>query len=81
MAVQVYEGSRTLDSWTIDLCEDSGEWAVEHYVGGEEFMIFDGFFPTRESALKRMRELNAEGAEHKYYRDWEGDAEMEYAPH
>ena len=66
-------GERLLDSWFVELCEDSGEWAVSHYIGGEDYMLFDDFFPTEEEAKTRARALSLELGVHEYYRDWEGD--------
>lgn len=73
MAIRVKEGERVLDAWSVDLCEDSGEWAVTHYIGGEDCELFDGFYPSRGVAELRAKALNLEAEVYVYYRDWEGD--------
>ena len=73
MSLKVKEGERVLNDWAVQLCEDSGEWAVTHYVGGEDYEMFDDFYPTEFEARQRAHYLNLEAEVYVYYRDWEGD--------
>ena len=76
--MKVIEGSRLLDQWVVSLCEISGEYAVEHYVGGEDGYLFDDFYKSRGKALDAARVLNEEAETYNYTRDWEGDPILEY---
>ena len=47
-----------LNRWQIDLCDDSGEWVLVHYVGGEDYETYGNWFGTREEAVNEMVYLN-----------------------
>ena len=48
-----------LQNWVVDLCEDSGEWVLIHYVGGEDYETVGNWFDKKADAIAEMTYLNA----------------------
>jgi hypothetical protein len=70
---------KTLTNWQVeDLettdAEDEG-FAVEHYVGGEDPYLFDGFYTEKETAQERADYLNAIAMQYSFENS-EGNVEM-----
>jgi hypothetical protein len=48
-----------LANWQVSMCEESGEYLCEHYVGGEDGWVFDVIWSfDKEKIIQRQAALN-----------------------